>query len=227
MSRRCIVVDLDRCTGCYTCTVACKFENELGLGNYRCDVIDVGPIGTHPDVKMYWLPIMCQQCENAPCVDVCPTGASYRADNGVVTIDETMCIGCKSCLTACPYSDADGQNRPSVRWLRADTNTITKCTLCNHITAHSDGIENEDDTYDEAHCVPPCVHNCCNGARFFGDLDDPNSTVAQVVAQAEAEGRGVHYLEVEGAQPTACYILSEETAPWQGLENGRVLYAKG
>lgn len=226
MSHRCIVVDLDRCTGCHTCTVSCKFENGLGLGNYRCDVVDI-TVGTQPDVKMYWLPIMCQQCENAPCVEVCPTGASYLADNGVVMVDEETCIGCKSCLTACPYSDGDGQSRPSVRWLRPDTNTVTKCTLCNHITANSDGIENEDDTFDEEHCVPPCVHNCCNGARYFGDLDDENSLVAQVIAQAQADGRGVHYLEAEGAQPTSCYILSDKIATWQGLDAGKVLYAKG
>ncbi len=227
MSRRCIVVDLDRCSGCHTCTVACKFENELGLGNYRCDVIDVGPVGTHPDVQMYWLPIMCQQCENAPCVEVCPTGASFRADNGVVTVSEDACIGCKSCLTACPYSDADGHTRPSVRWLRADTNTVTKCTLCNHLTQNSDGHENEDDTYDIDHCVPPCVHNCCNGARFFGDLDDESSAVAQAVAQAEAAGRAVCHLEADGAQPVTCYILSEQTATWQNFDNTKVLCAKG
>ena len=225
MSRRCIIVDLDRCTGCHACTVACKFENDLGLGNYRCDVIDVVS-GVHPNVEMYWLPIMCQQCENAPCVDVCPTGASYRASNGVVTIDESICIGCKSCLTACPYSDPSGQKRPSVRWLRADTNTVTKCTLCNHYTAKSDGVENEDDTFDENHAVPPCVHNCCNGARFFGDLDDPNSGASIAVAEAKAANRGVYQLEKEGAKPTSLYILSD-TAEWKGVGDNYVLYAKG
>ena len=225
MSRRCIVVDLDRCTGCHTCTVSCKFENDLGLGNYRCDVLDVIS-GTHPDVEMYWLPIMCQQCENAPCVEVCPTGASHRAENGTVLIQEDMCIGCKSCLTVCPYSQADGQSRPTVRWLRPDTNTVTKCSLCNHLTAESDGVENEDDTYDTAHAVPPCVHNCCNKARFFGDLDDPNSGASQAIAAAQEAGRGVYQLEAEGAQPTSCYILSE-TASWKGMGEGYVLYAKG
>ena len=227
MAQRCIVVDLDRCTGCHTCTVACKFENDLGLGNYRCDVLDVGPTGTHPDIEMYWLPIMCQQCTNAPCVEVCPTGASYRADNDVVMVDEDACIGCKSCLTACPYSDADGQSRPSVRWLRSDTNTVTKCTLCNHLTALSDGIENEDDTYDTEHCVPPCVHNCCNGARYFGDLEDENSTVSQAIAAAQEDGRGVYQIEADGAEPLSMYILSEDTAAWQGMGDGYVLYAKG
>ncbi len=225
---RCIVVDLDRCTGCHTCTVACKFENDLGLGNYRCDVLDVGPFGKHPDISMYFLPVMCQQCENAPCIDVCPTGSSYRdAGNGVVNIDEATCIGCRSCLSACPYSDPSGQTRPSVRWLRPDTNTVTKCNLCNHLTAKSDGIENIDDTYDIEHAVPPCVHNCCNGARYFGDLDNPESTVAKAVAEAQAAGKGVYHLEAEGAQPTTLYILSDEICEWHGAGDNYVLYAKG
>ena len=107
-----------------------------------------------------------------------------------------------------------------------DTNTVTKCTLCNHLTQNSDGVENEDDTYDVDHCVPPCVHNCCNGARFFGDLDDEKSPAAKAVAQAQSQGRAVHYLEADGAQPVACYILSQDVA-WQGLDNSCVLYAKG
>lgn len=227
MTRRCLVVDLDRCSGCHTCTVACKFENDLGLGNYRCDVLDVGPFGTHPDISMYFLPMFCQQCANAPCVEVCPTGSSYRADNGVVMVEEESCIGCKSCLTACPYSDPDGAHRPSVRWLRPDTNTVTKCTLCNHLTAGSDGVENLEDSYDPDHIVPPCVHNCCNGARYFGDLDDENSTVAQAVAAAQAAGKGVYQVEAEGAEPTSLYILSPEICDWHGAGDGYVLYAKG
>jgi Fe-S-cluster-containing dehydrogenase component len=177
---------------------------------------------------MYFLPMHCQQCTNAPCVAVCPTGASYRdEDNGVVMVDEETCIACKSCLTACPYSDPEGQSRPSVRWLRPDTNHVTKCTLCNHLTAKSDGIENIDDSFDEAHAVPPCVHNCCNGARFFGDLDNDASTVSQAVAQAESDGRGVYQVEAEGVEPTSLYILSESICEWHGMGDGYVLYAKG
>lgn len=226
MAQRCLVVDLDRCSGCHGCTAACKFENDLGLGTYRCDVVEMGPFGTHPDITQYWLPMYCQQCTNAPCVEVCPTGASYRDENGVVLVEAESCIGCKSCLTACPYSDPDGAMRPSARWMTKE-NVVTKCTLCNHLTATSDGVENPEDTFDPAHAVPPCVHNCCNGARFFGDLEDPNSGASKAVAQAESEGKGIYQLEADGAQPAALYILSEATSSWHDLSEGYVLYAKG
>jgi Fe-S-cluster-containing dehydrogenase component len=89
--------------------------------------------------------------------------------------------------------------------------------LCNHLTKTSDGVENTEDTYDPAHAVPPCVHNCSCKARHFGDLDDPASDAAMVVAQANKDGRKVNYVQAEGAEPVACYILSEEIATWRGL----------
>ncbi len=78
MARNCIVVNLDRCTGCFGCEVACKMENGVALGERWSKVFTVGPVGEYPDMTRYALPTMCQQCENAPCVSVCPTGASYR-----------------------------------------------------------------------------------------------------------------------------------------------------
>ena len=98
MTKRAMVMDLDRCTGCQSCIVACKFENNIDLGNYWCDVADMGPYGKHPDISMYWLPFQCQQCTNAPCVQVCPTGATYRdPDNNVVLVSKEDCIGCRMC----------------------------------------------------------------------------------------------------------------------------------
>ena len=89
IAKRCLVIDLDRCSGCDSCVVACKFENNVTLGNYWCRVDAIGPTGKHPDIEMYWMPVHCQQCENSPCVSVCPTGASYRdSANNVVLIDK-------------------------------------------------------------------------------------------------------------------------------------------
>ena len=87
MSRYCIAVDLDKCIGCYGCEVGCKNENNIALGERWNRVIQVGPTGTFPDLEQYFLPVMCQQCENSPCTHVCPTGASYRNEDGVVLVD--------------------------------------------------------------------------------------------------------------------------------------------
>ena len=211
MSRRCLVVDLDRCSGCDSCCVACKFENKVELGTYWSRVFAVGPTGEYPNTEMYWLPMQCQQCENAPCAQVCPTGATYRdPNNGVVLIDKGKCIGCRYCMYACPFD---------VRSFNEEQGVVEKCTLCNHLTAKSDGNENPDDTMDPQHAVPPCVHNCPAKARYFGDMDDPNSAAAKAVAAAGGEGSPrVHSLGDPGnAKPSALYILSPETASWKEL----------
>ncbi|MDR0500463.1 MAG: hypothetical protein LBG97_04365 [Coriobacteriales bacterium] len=220
MAKRCLVVDLDRCSGCQSCIVACKFENNIALGNYWVDVVNVDPAGAHPDIDMYWVPVQCQQCEDAPCIAVCPTGAAYRdSDNGVVLIDKETCIGCKTCVGqgGCPYSDPTASMRPSVRWLNTAENKMEKCTLCNHLTAASDGIENVKDTTDAKHAVPPCVHNCSCKARYYGDLDDPASGASVAIAEAEKAGKGVYTIEASNAKPATKYILSKEIASWRGL----------
>ena len=87
MARNAIVTDLNRCIGCFACELACKQHNNIDLGINWCKVHIMGPYGTFPDIQQYWLPKNCQQCENAPCIDVCPTGASYRNEDGVVLVD--------------------------------------------------------------------------------------------------------------------------------------------
>ncbi|MCD8316333.1 MAG: 4Fe-4S dicluster domain-containing protein [Eggerthellaceae bacterium] len=211
MTKRTLVIDLDRCTGCDSCVVACKFENNIGLGNYWNRVLTVGPVGEYPDISTYWLPVQCQQCENPACVEVCPTGASYRdEDNNVVLIDKEKCIGCQYCIMACPYG---------VRNFNEEQGVVEKCTLCNQLTATSDGFENPDDTYDVDHAVSPCVHNCPTGARFYGDLDDPNSMASIVVERAGGmDSEKVHHLpNIANTNPTTVYILSPEIAEWQEL----------
>ena len=99
-----LVIDLDRCSGCDSCVAACKMENQMNLGVVRNHVSAIGPTGTFPDIEMYWLPMQCQQCENPGCIEVCPTGASYRdGETGIVLVNAEDCIGCESCLTGCPY----------------------------------------------------------------------------------------------------------------------------
>ncbi len=192
--KNCLVIDLDRCSGCDTCVAACKHENNIDLGVKFSRVTAVGPTGTFPDIEMYWLPMQCQQCANPGCIEVCPTGASYRdEETGVVLINAEDCIGCGSCLTGCPYG---------VRSLNPNTNVVEKCTLCSH------------KVHDELGWEPACVHNCCCGARYFGDLDDPESSVSKAVAAAGEEN--CHKIYDPGSlEPSTIYILSAKTAAWQ------------
>lgn len=201
----CLVVDLDRCSGCDSCVAACKHAHEMDLGVRRNRVTAIGPTGTFPDIEMYWLPMQCQQCENPGCIDVCPTGASYRDEQtGIVLIKQEDCIGCQNCLTGCPYS-------VGTRWLNPKTNTVDKCTLC---------IERKDDEV----WTPACVHNCCTGARFFGDLDDPDSDVSKAIAEAGEEN--VHQIPNQnGVNPVAMFILGK-TATWQDDFEGVDRYEK-
>lgn len=192
--RNAIVVDLDRCSGCFSCEIACKMENGIALGSYYNKVMTVGPFGDFPRIQQYFLPVHCQQCENAPCVHVCPTGASYRdPDTNVVLVDKAKCIGCKYCMMACPYG---------VRSWNAKERAVEKCTLCGQLT--SAGQE------------PACVAACCANARFYGDMDDASSDVAKAVAAADPAS--VHTLHDAGNKPLTRYILSEKIATWHDVD---------
>lgn len=191
MSHNCIVVNLDRCTGCFGCEIACKMENNVALGQRWSKVFTVGPVGEYPNMTRYALPTMCQQCKDAPCVHVCPTGASYRDSNtNVVLVDKEKCIGCKYCMMACPYG---------VRSWNKTEKCVEKCTLCGQLTS--------------AGKLPACVKSCAAGARFYGDLDDPNSDVSKELAKYPAEA--VHTLEDQGNGPCMRYILSTSIGQWQ------------
>ena len=191
MSHNCIVVNLDRCTGCFGCEIACKLENNVALGQRGSKVFTVGPVGEYPNMTRYALPTMCQQCKDAPCVHVCPTGASYRDSNtNVVLVDKEKCIGCKYCMMACPYG---------VRSWNKTEKCVEKCTLCGQLTS--------------AGKLPACVKSCAAGARFYGDLDDPNSDVSKELAKYPAEA--VHTLEDQGNGPCMHYILSTSIGQWQ------------
>ena len=188
--RRAMVVDLDRCCGCKSCEIACKQENGVVLGCQWSKVLTVGPVGTYPDLEMYFLPTMCQQCKDAPCVKVCPTGASYKREDGVVLIDKEKCIGCQYCMMACPYG---------VRTFNKETKVVEKCTLC----AQLEAIGEE----------PACVKNCPASCRIVGDLDDPGSNVSKALREAGEEN--VHSLPDVGNQPATRYILHKKTATWR------------
>ena len=183
MSKITFVVDVDRCIGCHGCQVACKMENAVGLGSDRTLVKDIGPTGVYPDIQLYFLPVMCQHCENPACVDVCPTGACHPdTSDGVVKIDRDVCIGCKSCAAACPYG---------VNTFHQELRVMDKCSIC----AQRRDIGEQ----------PACVKNCSGRALHVGDIEDPDSEVSKLLR--ETDPQYIHTLRDFGNKPSVRYIL--------------------
>ncbi|MCD8316607.1 MAG: 4Fe-4S dicluster domain-containing protein [Eggerthellaceae bacterium] len=220
MMQYAIVTDLNRCVGCLSCTVACKSANDVPVGNFWTKVLRIGPIlktgATQcPDVEMYFLPMGCQHCENPECVEVCPTGASSKNDDGTVEIDKSKCIGCQFCVMSCPYG---------VRYLNEDERVVEKCTLCQQKIAQDE--------------LPQCVEQCCARARFFGDIDEgienceaPADPILSDYGDMSYEtmkhtrvklgdyvkpytDADVHHVVDAGNHPSFVYILRDRT--WQG-----------
>ena len=196
-----LVIDLDTCVGCHACVVHCK---EWNTGGHPAPLSDEDPYGASPGgawlnrvhsyevespgqaqaPRVVHFPKSCLHCEDAPCVTVCPTGASYkREEDGIVLVDEDLCIGCKLCAWACPYG---------AREFDAPTGVMKKCTLC------IDRIYNEH--LDNP--VPACVSTCPARARHFGDLADPESDVSRRVA----ERGGYAPMPETGCRPTNRYL---------------------
>ena len=154
-----MVIDVRRCIGCHSCTVACKSEFDVPLGVNR-SWVEYTEKGEYPNVGRSFLPRLCNHCSEPPCVKVCPTDATYKRDqDGIVVIDSGLCIGCKYCIHACPYD---------ARFLNPVTGFADKCDFCIHRV--SKGL------------VPACVNTCVGGARIFGDLGDPDSDISKLIA---------------------------------------------
>lgn len=177
-----MVIDMRRCVGCHACTVACKMENSVPDGFFRSWVLEADK-GTYPDVKRIKLPRLCNQCESAPCAQVCPVRATKRDEGGVVTVDANKCIGCRYCVSACPYD---------ARYVSPKKGTADKCDFC---------IERV-----KAGLMPACVSTCIAHARYFGDLNDPNSEVSRLVRDYPNE---VLHREM-GTKPSVFYIGLDE-----------------
>ncbi len=189
MNRWGMVVDLNRCVGCQTCTIACKHANDTPPGVQWRRVLDVEQ-GEYPDVERLFLVVGCQHCANPPCVPVCPTGATRQREDGLVTMDYDTCIGCGYCAVSCPYQartivhEARGYygapTRQEIQTGHADRiNVANKCTFC---------IERIDEAGErgltpgvDLEVTPACAAACISQAIRFGDFADPASTVSELV----------------------------------------------
>ncbi len=202
MARLGMVIDLTVCVGCHSCTVACKSTNGTPPDIYFARVHE-REVGEYPNARREFLPVLCNHCEEPPCVDVCPTGASHKRADGIVAVHKDVCIGCCSCATACPYEqrhyvqpgllsqgyfNGDLTLYEEVKYERWTEGTVIKCDFC---------MDRVDQGLD-----PACVVTCPPIARHFGDLDDPQSNVSKLLKEHES----FTLLPDAGTKPSVYYI---------------------
>lgn len=223
MARWGMVIDLDKCTACQACTVACKEENNVPFAEkeqaqrqhtmFWMQVL-AHVEGEYPNVKVRFIPRPCMHCDEPPCVQVCPVEATYKREDGLVMQNNERCIGCKYCMVACPYGVRNINARKfrppetMTQYVNPDVparrlGIVEKCTFCVHRLekakekARAEGREVKDGDY-----VTACAQTCTGAAIKFGDLDDPKSEVYRL----SRDKRVFRLLEELGTEPRVYYL---------------------
>jgi Fe-S-cluster-containing dehydrogenase component len=192
-----MVIDLNACTGCNACRAACALENQTPVWNssWRTYAHEE-EIYSGDDIQRRFFPRLCNHCDNPPCMSVCPTGATYKLDNGIVMVDEELCISCRACTLVCPYDARRSVSCDDVKKgrefygkaYRRKRPSVDKCTFCEHRVRKGE--------------QPVCIETCIGSARLFCNLDDADDPVTQLVTSGVARPLMPHL----GTQPNVYYI---------------------
>ncbi|GAB4545477.1 MAG: 4Fe-4S dicluster domain-containing protein [Anaerolineae bacterium] len=240
MSKYAMVIDLHRCTGCGSCIIACKNENNLSEGVAWSSKINQ-TVGKFPNVRYDYIPTLCNHCANAPCVAVCPTQAMHKAEGGITMIDTAKCIGCRYCMAICPYGVIHFNREEPLQFWRDEKALITGSTSSpSGVTQQVGGtvipyynpdreqtlpgIRPQGVVEKCTFCdhrvakgeLPYCVEACPASARIFGDLDDPNSEVSYLLGKY----RPFRLREDLGTEPKVYYIRSFQPGGYEKTKGG-------
>ncbi len=218
MTRYVMIADLNRCVGCQTCTSACNHTNDTPPMVQWRKVLDI-EMGEYPDVERLFVPVGCQHCADPPCMHVCPSQATSQREDGIVTIDYDLCIGCSYCFVACPYqarykiteatSFFGGNKLTTSEKKRFDENRVgvaQKCTFCSDRI--DSGLEQGLTPGVDHEATPACVNSCIADALSFGDIEDENSNVSELLA----ENTWFQMHAELGTEPGFYYLWDKELA---------------
>jgi Fe-S-cluster-containing dehydrogenase component len=210
-----MAINLIKCIGCYACVIKCKEEHLLPPDMMWSRVL-ISETCTYSRITKQMYPVLCNHCKEPSCVKACPTGATQQDDNGIVWVDQDKCVGCKSCLIACPYQVRTyyakekeyfpGQGFTELEKVKRklyplQTGVVLKCTFCREKI--DDAMKQGFKAGIDREATPACVNVCPTKARVFGDLDDPHSEVSILISRRKAVQLRPEY----GTDPSVYYII--------------------